>query len=253
MSKQYKIKWTDVDEKAARAEIKRYNQRIDYQRKKNPQNAEFLPAKISMKEFKADIATRKDFTKKLKSLKAFKADTAKVVTNVYGEKATVYAIEETKKNVKSVNAKRAAQARKINESAVYVKGKKLENVQRMADVEKFKPVKFDFNKAKKGEFAKFAARFEEYATEKFDFEKTKIYRDTMIEVFYRVFGKDDGDTLVEMLKNIPFDVIHELVSSGIDEFSLLWQSNEPIDENAKFDRIYNILKENQPETDENED
>lgn len=253
MPKQYKIKWTKTDETAARKEIKRYNQRIEYQKKKHPENADFLPPKMSLKQLKAETATRKDFTKKLKSMKAFTAKSATVVTNIQGEKATVYAIQETKKNVRSVNAKRAAQAKKLNESQVFVQGKPLVNVQRMADIENFKPVKFDFDKAKKGEFAKFAARFEEYATEKYDVEKTAIYIDTMIDVFYRIFGKDDGDTLAEMLKNIPFDVAHELISSGVDEFSLLWQSNEPIDENAKFERIYNLLMENQPEIDENED
>lgn len=251
MPKQYKIKWTDVDEKAARAEIKRYNQRIEYQRKKNPQNAEFLPAKISFKDFKSDIATRKDFTKKMKSLKRFTSKTAAVVTNVYGEKATVYAIEETKKNVKSVNAKRAAENRKLTESPIYVNGKPLINAQRMAEIEKTKAIKFDFNKAKKGEFAKFAERMERYTLEDYDREKAESYKENMRKGFFEIFGKEDGETLAELLDNISADTLYNLYISGHSEMDMTFQYFEPKEENEKFQLIYDTLTENQPN--ENED
>ena len=253
MSKQYKIKWTDVDEKAARAEIKRYNQRIDYQRKKNPQNAEFLPVKISFKDFKSDIATRKDFTKKMKSLKSFTAKTAAVVTNVYGEKATVYAIEETKKNVKSVNAKRAAENRKLTESPVYVKGKPIINAQKMAAIEKTKPIKFDFNKAKKGEFAKFAERMERYTLEDYDREKAESYKENMRKGFFEIFGKEDGETLAELLDNISAETLYNLYISGHSEMDMTFQYFEPKEENEKFQLIYDTLMENQPKQTKNED
>lgn len=49
----------------------------------------------------------------------------KVVTNEKGERATLFEIEQAKKNVRRLNAQRRAEQKKIDEMPVYIDGKKL--------------------------------------------------------------------------------------------------------------------------------
>lgn len=246
MPKEYKIKWRKNDIEKARRTIKNYNARIDYQIKKNPQNAEFYPEKIKLKEVKELVMTRKEFNKKLKSLESFTAESAAIITNPQGEKATIYQINETRKNVRAVNAKRAEELKRLQETAVYVKGKELTNVQKMIDMQGKKPVTYDFNKAQKGEFKRFAERFEAESFLSDEIRKAQLHFDNMIESCYSIFGKDDGETLEEMLKNAGVAVVDNLYKRGHDEFDLDWWYSDPVDDKIKFDRIVELLKPYQP-------
>lgn len=126
MSKYNKIQWRESDKKELARLTKNFNAKLEYQLKKNPELKDVLPEKVKVRDLKKDIVSRKDLKRTLDKLATFsQRGMEKVVTNEKGERATLFEIEQAKKNVRRLNAQRRAEQKKIDEMPVYIDGKKL--------------------------------------------------------------------------------------------------------------------------------
>lgn len=125
MSKKYNIRWRESDNAELKRTIKNFNAKIERLKKKNP-DADFLPDKISMKELKSNIKTRKDFNKEIKSFQRFSQRGAEnVVTSSRGAKATAWELNEFSRKQKAVNRERKKELDTINEKEMKSRGKKI--------------------------------------------------------------------------------------------------------------------------------
>ena len=160
MPKYHKIRWRATDKKELARLAKNFNAKIDYHLKKNPALKGVLPEKVKVKDLKADIVTRKDLNRTLDKLSSFsKRGMEKVVTNDKGEQATLFEIEQAKKNVRRLNAQRRAEQKRIDNAPVYVNGKELKNARRMKLEKQRNDIVFDFNKI--DDFKKFSKYVED--------------------------------------------------------------------------------------------
>lgn len=71
MSKQPHIRWKQSDNKELAKVVHNFNAKIKRLEKKNPELKEALPEKVSVKQLKNLIQTRKDLNRELRSLKRF--------------------------------------------------------------------------------------------------------------------------------------------------------------------------------------
>ena len=71
MQKRYNIKWRDTDEKALAKAVRKFNAKRTRLLKQVPELEEFLPAKLSTKELKKTIKTRRDFNNEINSIERF--------------------------------------------------------------------------------------------------------------------------------------------------------------------------------------
>ena len=71
MSKQYNIRWKQDDNQELRKAVKNFNAKISRLEKKDPQNKEALPEKITVKQIKELISTRQDLKRELNALQRF--------------------------------------------------------------------------------------------------------------------------------------------------------------------------------------
>lgn len=71
MSKQHHIRWKQSDNRELARVVHNFNAKITRLEKKNPELKEALPDKVSVKQLKNLIQTRKDLNRELKSLKRF--------------------------------------------------------------------------------------------------------------------------------------------------------------------------------------
>lgn len=242
MPKQHKIKWREIDEAKARKAIKNFNAKIDYQKRVHPELSETLPEKMSMKDFKKNVATRADFNRKMKSVQNFsKRGVEKAVTNIAGEKTSVWRLQETKKNVARINRQRKKEYEQLNNSPVYIDGKKVENVARMAEIQTKKSIKFDFDKSKKGEFEQFAKWAEKEMTDSKQAEAPIWFLNNLAEVAYGNFSAENAKKLMELYYKVGGERLLQLYHSGHEEISPDWQYNEPIEEQEMVERIVELL------------
>lgn len=243
MPKSYNIKWRKVDEQKARKAIKAFNAKIDYQAKAHPEKVPYLPEKMSMKTFKKNIATRSDFNRSLTSIENFRKRGAEtLVTNNNGETTTAWRLKETKKAVSRINRIREKNNAQLNAAPVLVNGKPVTNAERTSVRDSAKPINFDFDKSKKGEFEKFAKWAEREITEKKQRANSILFINNLAEVLYASFSAENADYLLKMYYAVGAEKVMQLYYNGNDELSPEWQYNEPIDEQNKVDRIVGILK-----------
>lgn len=241
MQKSHKIRWRDSDVEQLARKVKNYNAKLSRELKKNPEAAQFLPEKISLKEIKKTIATRKDLNRQLEKLSDFmKRNSTQLVTNAQGETATIFEIEQTKKNIQRVNAQRRAEQKRVDNMPVRIDGQEV-NVRRMAQRIKNKPIKFDFDKSKKGEFSKFAKYVESQMLDSNYFVKARQHVEILKNVWTANYSRDNYNKLCAAIDNIAPEKILEEYYRGVVEFDPEFHYRLE-DENVKVERTLSEIR-----------
>lgn len=129
MSKQYKIKWSEQDVEELNRVVKNYNSKITRLVKKNPENENILPEKVSASQLKELIQTRQDLKRELNSLKRFSKRGAEMIVDVpdteYNVKITKWQMTEMNRRVGIINRRRKTRLKEIQETELYSGGKSL--------------------------------------------------------------------------------------------------------------------------------
>ena len=125
MSKQpSKIRWRESDLDELQRTIKNYNAKIAYHSKKSPDNAEYLPSKITKKEALEKIETRSEFNRFVNSLQRFSRKGAEeIIKSERGANMTKWAHQEYKLGERLDNARKARELKKLEEQEVTSRGK----------------------------------------------------------------------------------------------------------------------------------
>lgn len=243
MPKFNKIRWREDDKKELARLAKNFNAKIEYQLKKNPELKDVLPKKVKVRDLKKDIASRKDLNRTLEKLSSFsQRGMEKVVTNEKGERATLFEIEQTKKNVRRLNAQRRAEQKRIDEMPVYIDGKKATTVRRMVQEQKAKPIQFDFNKSEKGGFKKFAEYVEKKISDSRYAIEGKAYLATLKETFYAVYNSQTAQKLAELCDRIDGEKLLALYYEGFEEITPNFHYDRNIPEKEKINRTVTLLQ-----------
>ncbi len=111
------IKWRQEDVDLLRKEIRNFNRKIDRLMKTgSPEVKAALPPKMSMKTARAEIQTRADFNKTLKSIKRLTTrGSEQMIKTKGGVTAPKFEVKELEARVRSINARRKAQLGRIGE------------------------------------------------------------------------------------------------------------------------------------------
>lgn len=129
MSKYHKIKWTDDDTKQLRRVVQNFNAKINRLAKKDPQNKNALPEKVTVRQLKELIKTRQDLKREINTLKRFSkrgAETLEVAPgNDYNTKITKWQRVEMNRRLAIVNRKRANRLKELEEIQLSNRGKPL--------------------------------------------------------------------------------------------------------------------------------
>lgn len=129
MSKQYRIKWRESDQRELTKVVKNFNAKITRLQKKDPMNKAALPAKVSVKELKELIQTRQDLKREINALKRFSRRGAEelvdIPDNYYNLKITKWQKQEMARRVGVINRKRKKRKDLILETEQKQRGKEL--------------------------------------------------------------------------------------------------------------------------------
>ena len=132
MSGTSQIKWSASDIEKVRRAVMNFNRRLDYWKKKNPESAEILPHKLSYKEVRDAIKTRKDLQREIREIESFKP--SKLKSKDYIQiapevKATKWEYKRAKRKLESANKLRAEAAERMRQRKAYVNGEVYEPVE----------------------------------------------------------------------------------------------------------------------------
>lgn len=129
MSKQYNIRWKPDDNQELRKAVKNFNAKISRLEKKDPQNKEALPEKITVKQIKELISTRQDLKRELNALQRFSKRGAEKIIEIpdtdYNLKTTKWQKEEMTRRTAIINRKRKRRLKEVAETEIKSRGEKL--------------------------------------------------------------------------------------------------------------------------------
>lgn len=108
MSKQPKIRWQKSDSQDLAKAVKNFNAKIERVAKKNPEIKNALPDKVSVKQLKELIQTRRDLQREINSLKRFsKRGSEEIITyGDYNVKITKWQKTEINRRLGIINRRR---------------------------------------------------------------------------------------------------------------------------------------------------
>lgn len=141
MSKSSKIRWRKSDTEQLSRKVKNFNAKISRLSKSHPELLDVLPERVTSKELKSMITNRQEYKRMIKALSAFtKKGAEKVVTGTSGARTTQWELNQVKKAVQAENRRRKAEKQRLENTPVYIGGKKYTDVRRMAGRQAMQPL-----------------------------------------------------------------------------------------------------------------
>lgn len=203
MQKRYNIKWRESDEKALAKAVRKFNAKRTRLIKQVPELEEFLPSKISTKEIRERVKTRRDLKNELNSIERFMRKGAeKPIITKEGIKTTVYEKKEISLKVRAINQRRAAELKKAAPSTEKgTMGTIREN--------NLKPKQYDIDKIKKSDWKKFVESVEKQSKDSYASDRYDRYKENFIKGLENAFG-EKGSELIEIAKQIDSETLTQM-------------------------------------------
>ena len=203
MQKRYNIKWRESDEKALAKAVRKFNAKRTRLIKQVPELEEFLPSKISTKEIREHVKTRRDLKNELNSIERFMRKGAeKPIITKEGIKTTVYEKKEISLKVGAINQRRAAELKKAAPSTEKgTMGTIREN--------NLKPKQYDIDKIKKSDWKKFVESVEKQSKDSYASDRYDRYKENFIKGLENAFG-EKGSELIEIAMQIDGETLTQM-------------------------------------------
>lgn len=203
MQKAYNIKWRNTDEKALANTVRKFNAKRTRLLKQVPELEEFLPEKLSVREIKKTIKTRRDLKNELNSIERFMRKGAeKPIVTKEGVKTTQYQKKELEIKVRAINLRRAAERKKANVSTE-------KGTMGTIRANNLQPKKVNFDKIRKEDWQKFIESVEKQSMDSYSQDKYDRYKENFIKGLENAFGQK-GERLKKLAEQIEPETLTQM-------------------------------------------
>lgn len=188
MSRKSKIRWSKEDKKEVTNAVRKFNSKITRTIKKNPELAEYLPKRLTTKEFIEKIETRQDFKRELNSVERFmKKGAESPITTDKGIKTTKWEKKEVGLKVAIINRRRTIEAKKADVSTY--KGT-------MGTIESnnLKPKVYNIDNIRANDWDKYVKAVEKQVRATYQDEKIEKYKQNYLNAILENLG-DSEETM----------------------------------------------------------
>lgn len=227
------IRWRNSDIKKITNVVRQFNAKRTRIINSNPSAQNYLPQKVNVTELRANIQTRKDFNRIIKSLSRFKQKGSETpVENSNGLVLTKYELNELRIKVRSINIRRAYQ-RKLADVSIY-KG----NTGTIAETN-LQPKKFNFDKLNHNTWTKFNQNVEKQLQTNYFNDRAYEYKQNYIKALYTMFNSE-ADYAVELVNKIDGNVLAQAYyDNTILQLDFIY---DPLELQFKLDAIIENLE-----------
>ena len=213
-----KIRWTKKDEEKLRKTIRNYNNKIRRVNAKSPTLGAFQPEKLRYSELRNTIGDRKEFNRKLNSLKRYTQRGSEQLIERGGELFTKYEIQENAINTRILNTRRTLERKKLGLTTE--EGRSQEAIRRGLQPKKFKGTTRE-------EFDIFKASVENMLRE--DLKETQYvdYKQNYIKALQSNLRDFNIEELIKKLEKIPAkDFFNYSVSNRFTTLEFVYDPQE---------------------------
>lgn len=227
MAKQYNIRWTENDSKQLSKAVRNFNAKVKrLENKYEGVSGTVIPEKVTMKEMRELIGTRRDLQKELKSLQNFtqrgseelvRADTQ---DNIF---LTKWQKQELEKRSRAVNAGRAKRRAELESKELINKGEGLGYTRGAvgmgkAEALQLRPTKPFTAKMRKSDINAKMAHFRRESQSDYWKKRDILMRDNYIKALNNTFNSKDVRGIVTKIQNMSIEEFKDIVMSLPDDF-----------------------------------
>ena len=213
MSKQYNIRWRQDDEQELKRVVRNFNAKIDRLAKKNPKMKNALPERVTVKQMKELIDTRKDLTRELNALRRFsKKGNEKLVDvpdNEYNLQVTKWQRDEMARRTGVINRKRNKRLKELADVELRSRGEELGYTRGQlgmgkADEISLKPLKAFTPKMTRTELNKKFKAIKKESQSTYFTKKDEILRRNYINSLLENYREKDIEGVVKIIEDMDF-------------------------------------------------
>lgn len=244
MSRIYNIRWSESDSRELSRAVRNYNAKVRRLEKKfEGQSDVVIPERITMKEMREVIGTRRDLNREIKSLQRFtergseELVEAKTDDTIY---LTKWQSDELVRRAKRINQERARRREELESKELINQGEGLGYTRGAvgmgkAEALQLRPTKPFTPKMSKGDINR---KFEHFRREsQSDYWKKRdiLMRDNYIRALQNNFNPKDVKGIIEKIQNMSLDEFKDTVMSDPQEFDTLYlPSDEEYDGTLEY-------------------
>ena len=239
MQKRSKIKWRKSDEQELSKAVRKFNAKRTRLINKFPEMEEYLPDKLSVKDIRKNVQTRREFKNELKSIERFMRKGAeKPIVTETGIKTTVYEKKEVGIKVRTLNIRKTAERKKADVSTE-------KGTMGTIKANNLLPKKYDIDKIKKSDWDKFKQSVEKQIKDSYTSDRDSRYKENFLKGLDNAYG-EKAEYLIELVKQIdPETLVQMYYDNPILQIDFIY---DPIEMDAKIEAMeenFNEYLENQ--------
>ena len=245
MPKQYSIKWRKTDLEKARRAVKNFNAKIDYWAKKNPESAEYLPSKLTVKALKKEIKTREDFNKRMKELERFQKKGAQKIVSIPGAegeefKLTAWELKTAQRRFKKVNEMRKKEAEMVEAGVKRRNGAQYQTAKTKAAKQRGMPEEFKKPKDRT-DWENFVKRLRQ-SRWRSETGMLNVYKERIsYAIRYGGYTPKMQKELFELFNKLSYQKCMELYYNGEEALDPYWIYYDPTPVDQKYRTIKKVI------------
>ena len=226
MAKQYNIRWTENDSKQLSKSVKNFNAKVRRLEKKYEGiDGVVIPEKVTMKEMRDLIGTRRDLQKELRSLQNFtqrgseeivRADTK---DNIY---LTKWQKQELEKRARTINSERDRRREELESKELIHKGEGLGYTRGAVGMQKaealqLRPTKAFTPKMTKSDINEKMRHFRKESQSTYWKKRDILMRDNYIKALKEHFNSKAND-IIAKIQSMDVEAVKDIIMSDPSEF-----------------------------------
>lgn len=235
MSKVYNIRWKQSDNDDLRKAVKNFNAKITRLEKKFPEQKNALPERMSVKQIKELVTSRKDLERELRSLRRFTKPGAEELVDIpesdYNLKITKWQKDEMLSRLNRINKRRKERYDIIMNEEMTSRGEKLgytveqyrESIG-MGSVDRASTEPMNAFTPKQTRMdlkAKFKTILRESQLGYWN-EREQIMKETYIRTLLENFSEDDIKDVISVIENMEFEAFYKAFSADSGKWESLY-------------------------------
>lgn len=235
MSKQYNIRWSENDLKELRRSVKNFNAKVKRLETKYKESDVILPEKLSVKELKEIVTTRRDLQRELKSLQSFTQRGSEEIVDIPNTnnniQMTKWQREEMSKRAKLINDKRYYRRQKLEAQPLSNQGKPLGYTKGdigMGKVEanQLRPTKAFTKSMDKYSVAEKMKHLMKESQSDYWRKRDILMRENFIKALEENFNPEDIKDVIEKIRDMDINKFKEKLLSDPEDFNTAYPPDE---------------------------
>lgn len=227
MAKQYNIRWTESDSEQLSRAVKNFNAKVKRLEKKYAsETGVVIPEKVTMREMREVIGTRRDLQKELKSLQRFTQRGSEVLvgTNTNDNiKVTQWQKQELLKREQIINKARALRREELENKELIHKGEGLGYTRGAVGMGKtdalmLRPTNAFTKKMRKYEVNEKMKHFRRESQSDYWKKRDILMRDNYIKALKNSFNSK-ADDIINKIKSLPVEEVKDRILADPQEFN----------------------------------